>query len=57
MQVLSGLMSALQSKPSLAVDSSEVMNAHENYAPCSSYELTLVVLPAVASCLLKILGS
>ena len=57
LQILSGLMWALQSQPSFATQSSEVMKAHVNYAPCSSYELTLVFLAAVISWLLKILDS
>lgn len=54
-------MWALQIQTSLsrafAIESSEVMKARVNYAPCSSYELMLVFLAAVISWLLKIQGS
>lgn len=57
-QMLSGLMWAPQIEPSLsgvfAIESSEVMKAHVNYALCSSYELMAVFLAAVISWLLKI---
>lgn len=56
-QMLSGLMWALQIQPSFAIEGSEVMKACVNYAPCSSYELTPVFLAAVISWLLKILGA
>lgn len=54
MQMLSGLMWAVQIQPSFAIKSSEVPKARVNYAPCSSYELTPAVLAAVMSWLLKI---
>lgn len=56
-QMLSGLMWALQIQSSFAIESSEVMKTHNNYTPCSIHELTLFFLSAVISWLLKILGS
>lgn len=54
-------MWALQTQPSLsgvfAIESSEVMEAHVIYAPWGSCGFTPVVLDAVISWLLKILGS